>query len=277
VVNILEFYITAGCTLEVAPRNAIQTKVRMEWTLEEFFADGGTTTFMDRVAGALGIHASTIKIVSVYEGSTVLDYAVENDDPAELAALAANQAQAFIDGTMDLGSPVTDVEQAVTSDRTTKPDATIRDTESEDTYRGTLNEDLNAVADDAPEDGANEEPVAIIADGEITRAGYAAIGIYIPDPEEEGADSGENLIVAIVVPAIVILACIVVAAGYYMMGQSVKEQLGKGDRLPDDTLDVRKSVEMSKVNPSFGGVDNVDEVAKIPQLDGNMLFPGRGS
>lgn len=217
-VNILEFYITAGCTLEVAPRNAIQTKVRMEWTLEEFFADGGTTTFMDRVAGALGIHASTIKIVSVYEGSTVLDYAVENDDPDELAQLAANQAQAFIDGTMDLGSPVTDVEQAVTSDKTTKPDATIRDTESEDTYRGTLNEDLNAVADDAPEDGANEEPVAIIADGEITRAGYAAIGIYIPDPEEEGADSGDNLIVAIVVPVIVILACIVVAAGYYMMG-----------------------------------------------------------
>lgn len=80
--NILEFYITQGCTLHIKPRNAIQTMVRMEWTFEEFFKGGGTTTFMDRIAGSLGIHASTIKIVSVYEGSLVVNYAVENDDPA---------------------------------------------------------------------------------------------------------------------------------------------------------------------------------------------------
>lgn len=82
--NILEFYITAGCTLHIAPRNAVQTMVRMEWTFTEFFSNGGTTTFMDRVAGSLGIHASTIKMVSVYEGSLVVNYAIENDDAAEL-------------------------------------------------------------------------------------------------------------------------------------------------------------------------------------------------
>jgi len=59
--------------------------VRMEWSFDEFFSNGGTTTFMDRVAGSLGIHASTIKIVSVYEGSLVVNYAIENDDAAELA------------------------------------------------------------------------------------------------------------------------------------------------------------------------------------------------
>ena len=58
VVNILEFYLTAGCKLEIKPRNAIQTLVRMEWTMEEFFADGGTTSFVDRLTGSLGIHAS---------------------------------------------------------------------------------------------------------------------------------------------------------------------------------------------------------------------------
>ncbi len=40
--------------------------VRLEWTLNAFFAKGGTTNFMDRLAGSLGIHASTIKMVSVY-------------------------------------------------------------------------------------------------------------------------------------------------------------------------------------------------------------------
>jgi hypothetical protein len=87
--NILEFYITQGCTLHIKPRNAIQTMVRMEWTFQEFFKGGGTTTFMDRIAGSLGIHASTIKIVSVYEGSLVVNYAVENNDPAQLANIQA--------------------------------------------------------------------------------------------------------------------------------------------------------------------------------------------
>ena len=61
--------------------------VRMEWTMDEFFSSGGTTQFIDRVAGSLGIHASTIKIVSVYEGSLVVNYGVENDNEEELAEL----------------------------------------------------------------------------------------------------------------------------------------------------------------------------------------------
>jgi hypothetical protein len=59
----------------------------MEWTMDEFFSNGGTTTFMDRIAGSLGIHASTIKIVSVYEGSLVVNYDIENDDADALAAI----------------------------------------------------------------------------------------------------------------------------------------------------------------------------------------------
>lgn len=54
--------------------------VRLEWTLEEFKGNGGTTAFIDRVAGSLGIHASTIKIVSVYEGSLVVNYNIVADD-----------------------------------------------------------------------------------------------------------------------------------------------------------------------------------------------------
>jgi hypothetical protein len=53
----------------------------MEWTLDAFFKEGGTTSFMDRIAGSLGIHASTIKIVSVYEGSLVVNYEITSDDP----------------------------------------------------------------------------------------------------------------------------------------------------------------------------------------------------
>ena len=54
--------------------------VRMEWTIDAFFKSGGTTTFMDRLAGSLGIHASNIKMVSVYQGSLVINYAITQDD-----------------------------------------------------------------------------------------------------------------------------------------------------------------------------------------------------
>jgi len=52
----------------------------MEWTMEAFFSKGGTTAFIDRLAGSLGIHASSIKMVSVYQGSLVVNYAITADD-----------------------------------------------------------------------------------------------------------------------------------------------------------------------------------------------------
>lgn len=44
--------------------------------MNEFYADGGTTKFVDRLAASLGIHASTIKIVSVYQGSVVVEFQI---------------------------------------------------------------------------------------------------------------------------------------------------------------------------------------------------------
>jgi hypothetical protein len=66
VVNILEFYIKKGCNLTVSPIDSIYSSIRLNWTLDGFYSKGGTTYFVDRLAASLGIHASNIKIVSVY-------------------------------------------------------------------------------------------------------------------------------------------------------------------------------------------------------------------
>lgn len=71
--NILEFYLSGGCTLLIRPRDAIMTRIRLEWTMAEFFLSGGTTKFVDRLAASLGIHASTVKVVSLFEGSVIVD------------------------------------------------------------------------------------------------------------------------------------------------------------------------------------------------------------
>ena len=60
--------------------------IRLEFTMDEFFADGGIVTFADRMAAVLGIHYADIKVVSVYEGSTIIEFQVlqreepENED-----------------------------------------------------------------------------------------------------------------------------------------------------------------------------------------------------
>lgn len=109
--NILEFYIDTTCDLGVQPRDAIQTKVRMEWTMDEFFDGGGTTAFIDRLCGSLGIHASTVKIVGVSEGSVEVNYEItpSADEPMSMAEIEARQTEQFATGAIDLGAPILDV------------------------------------------------------------------------------------------------------------------------------------------------------------------------
>lgn len=58
--------------------------IRLEFTMDEFFADGGVVTFADRMAGVLGIHAADIKVVSVYEGSTIIEFQVLQRDEQDI-------------------------------------------------------------------------------------------------------------------------------------------------------------------------------------------------
>jgi hypothetical protein len=45
--NYLEFYITPNCPLTIRPRQAITLGVRLEFSLDDFFSNGGVTTFVD--------------------------------------------------------------------------------------------------------------------------------------------------------------------------------------------------------------------------------------
>ena len=89
------------------------TKVRLEWTLKEFYADGGVTRFVDRLAASLGISANRIKTVTVYEGSVILDFEIISD-PKEskdqskksLAKIKQKLTTQVKKGTIDLGAPV---------------------------------------------------------------------------------------------------------------------------------------------------------------------------
>mmetsp|Transcript_33612 Transcript_33612/g.44328 ORF Transcript_33612/g.44328 Transcript_33612/m.44328 type:complete len:92 (-) Transcript_33612:333-608(-) len=65
----------------------------MDWSMSEFFADGGTTRFVDRLATSLGVPSYRIKVVSVYEGSVVVDFAIESEPVATTTTDANGNVQ----------------------------------------------------------------------------------------------------------------------------------------------------------------------------------------
>jgi len=63
----------------------------MEWTMDEFFASGGTTSFVDRLCASLGIHASTVKVIGAKPGSVIVDYEItpSADEPLSIEQISA--------------------------------------------------------------------------------------------------------------------------------------------------------------------------------------------
>lgn len=93
------------------------TKVRLDWTLADFYADGGTTRFVDRMAASLGIPAYRIKTIAVYEGSVIIEFSIEaeevdeNDDDAvsttkQLSDLKQKLISGIEDDLFDFGAPI---------------------------------------------------------------------------------------------------------------------------------------------------------------------------
>lgn len=114
VINELEFYITPGCDLYIEPIDSIYASIRLNWTMDGFYANGGTTQFVDRLAASLGIHAANIKIVSVYQGSVVIQTMIVDDPKFPLNASSAGNltnlqavlTDKLLKKSMNLGAPI---------------------------------------------------------------------------------------------------------------------------------------------------------------------------
>jgi hypothetical protein len=52
-----------------------------------------------------------VKIVSVYEGSLIINYEISSDDTAALASIKAKEIELYATGQMELGAPILDVEK----------------------------------------------------------------------------------------------------------------------------------------------------------------------
>jgi hypothetical protein len=76
----------------IMPIDSIQTTLRLNWTLPSFYAAGGTTKFVSRLAAVLGIKAANIKIVSVYMGSVIIDSVITEDSTGTISKIGGMAA-----------------------------------------------------------------------------------------------------------------------------------------------------------------------------------------
>jgi hypothetical protein len=77
--------------IELIQLDSIQLSVRMNMTIDDFFASNGPTEFVDRLAACLGIPSYRIRVVDVKSGSTICETIV-NSNPSLVGKSATNSS-----------------------------------------------------------------------------------------------------------------------------------------------------------------------------------------
>ena len=122
VASLLEFTIQgANCDLELRTSDSIQMSFRMQTTMTQFFAAGGTDRFVQNLAASLDINTSRIRILGVYKGSVVVDTQIATEETAgtkdqqisELTTVKDKVQTKVNDGSLDVGAPVLDFTMSV--------------------------------------------------------------------------------------------------------------------------------------------------------------------
>jgi hypothetical protein len=65
-----------NCQVRVTLNSNVQITARLMVPIATFFDNGGVTTFLDRMCAFLNITTDRMKVVGVYEGSTIVDFYV---------------------------------------------------------------------------------------------------------------------------------------------------------------------------------------------------------
>jgi len=76
--QVVEFKLTGryDCILLTTVTNGVKGRVRYVMDVNSFYANDGPTQFIDRVADVLGINLNTIRVVSVVQGSSIVDFTI---------------------------------------------------------------------------------------------------------------------------------------------------------------------------------------------------------
>ena len=70
--------------------DSIQGYVRMNWTMNEFFANNGLDNFINKLSSVLDIDPSRIKVAGVRQGSVIIDLVIDSSNPLDVATTSSS-------------------------------------------------------------------------------------------------------------------------------------------------------------------------------------------
>ena len=81
--NTIVFLITAeqDCEITVENNNVIELTAKLAVAVADFYSNDGPTTFVQNMAALLGVSFDRVRIVRVYEGSTIVEFVVTSSLP----------------------------------------------------------------------------------------------------------------------------------------------------------------------------------------------------
>lgn len=89
--------------------------VRLEWTIDQFFAQSSTLDFAAKLASVLGIPEKRVKIVQVWSGSVGINFQIINptDQPEALLEIKEKLDEALKSRSSFLGAPILDFDTVI--------------------------------------------------------------------------------------------------------------------------------------------------------------------
>jgi len=63
--------------------NSVKVAMRLETTVEDFYANNMAASFVDKMAAFLGISMDRIRIVNVRAGSAIVDFSVDSESDSD--------------------------------------------------------------------------------------------------------------------------------------------------------------------------------------------------
>lgn len=64
----------SDCNVVITMKNALYVALAFEMDTSQYYETGGDAYFIDMIANTLGIHPSSLNIVGVKKGSTIIDF-----------------------------------------------------------------------------------------------------------------------------------------------------------------------------------------------------------
>lgn len=98
--NTIQFVMRNETPIEVRKISSVKINMEIDMTIDDFFANDGATSFLDRFAAVLNIPPWKIRIVNVRQGSVILDIEISDSDTQALKTIETNLNQIIESGTL---------------------------------------------------------------------------------------------------------------------------------------------------------------------------------